>query len=32
LDVFDNENNKTTETFDLIASDPVAIIKQTPEK
>ncbi len=32
LIVFDNENNKTTETFDLIASDPVAIIKQIPEK
>ncbi|MDD3262284.1 MAG: PKD domain-containing protein [Candidatus Absconditabacteria bacterium] len=32
LTVFDNENNKTTETFDLVSSDPVAIIKQIPEK
>lgn len=32
LTVLDNENNKTSETFDLIASDPVAIIKQTPDQ
>lgn len=32
LSVTDNENNITSEKFDLIASDPVAVIKQQPEK
>jgi len=32
LSVTDNENNITSEKFDLIASDPVAVIKQNPEK
>lgn len=31
LSVTDNENNITSEKFDLIASDPVAVIKQQPE-
>ncbi len=31
LTVSDNENNNTTEKFFLIVSDPVAIIKQSPE-
>jgi hypothetical protein len=28
----DNETNKVTESYTLVASDPIAIIKQTPEK
>ncbi len=32
LIVIDNENNKTSETFELVASDPVAIVRQIPEK
>ncbi|MEI6774241.1 MAG: hypothetical protein WCL18_05645 [bacterium] len=28
----DNEENKITETFYILVSDPVAIIKQMPEK
>jgi PKD repeat protein len=31
LTVFDNQNNQLTETFGLAISDPVAIIKQSPE-
>ena len=31
LTVFDNQNNQLTDTFRLAISDPVAIIKQTPE-
>ncbi|MBQ7073988.1 hypothetical protein IJM86_02810 [bacterium] len=31
LTTTDNENNSTTEEFKLIVSDPVAIIKQSPE-
>lgn len=32
LTIWDNENNENTENFFLLVSDPVAIIKQTPEK
>ena len=32
LTVFDNQNNKLSESFPLAISDPVAIIKQTPEQ
>lgn len=32
LSVTDNENNDTIEKYDLVASDPVAIIKQNPEE
>lgn len=32
LTVLDNENNTLTETYSLLVSDPVAIIKQTPEQ
>ena len=32
LTVSDNENNKVTEKFFLLVSDPVAIIKQSPEQ
>ncbi|MFA5747732.1 MAG: PKD domain-containing protein [Candidatus Absconditabacterales bacterium] len=31
LTTVDNESNKLTEKFDLLVSDPVAIIKQSPE-
>ena len=31
LTTLDNESNSVSETFDLYMSDPVAIIKQTPE-
>lgn len=31
LETQDNENNKVSETFDLFMSDPVTIIRQTPE-
>jgi PKD repeat protein len=32
LTVTDNETNTSSESFNLIASDPVAVIKQNPEK
>ncbi|MCF7834746.1 PKD domain-containing protein [Candidatus Gracilibacteria bacterium] len=32
LTIGDNENNENVESFFLLVSDPVAIIKQTPEK
>jgi hypothetical protein len=31
LSTTDNENNVVSETFNLIVSDPVAIIKQLPD-
>ena len=31
LEVSDNEGNTTFENYTLVASDPVAIIKQTPD-
>ena len=32
LETQDNENNKVSETFDLFMSDPVTIIRQTPNE
>ncbi|MHA1692045.1 MAG: hypothetical protein ACTSU7_10465 [Candidatus Heimdallarchaeaceae archaeon] len=32
LTTIDNETNRVTETYYLVVSDPVAIIKQSPEQ
>ncbi len=32
LEVLDNENNKTVDDYTMVVSDPVAIIKSSPEK